>query len=104
MQPGPRHVSHDRNRLGESGECCVPVDVADIERHPEQPGRTRQPSIGLVAESTVVSGDELEAAFRHRSLAIVGRMRPATALVVVGLLALIVGAFLWQIYSSGASP
>jgi hypothetical protein len=29
-------------------------------------------------------------------------MRPTTALVVAGLLALIVGAFLWQLFVSGA--
>jgi len=31
-------------------------------------------------------------------------MRPVTAAVIIGLLVLIVGAFLWQLYLAGATP
>jgi hypothetical protein len=56
----------------------------------------------VVAQAAPCFRDELEFC-RHGLEAIVTAMRPTTAVVVAGLLILIVGAFLWQLFISGAT-
>lgn len=95
-QSDNRH-SLDERRIARLG------DVGDANRHSGQARHWLQTMQRLIAQTAPGSGVEHEFGC-HTPQAIVASMRPTTALVVAGLLVLIVGAFLWQLWSSGSTP
>jgi hypothetical protein len=77
--------------------------VAHNEPDPGDAGERPHLGEGIVTETASLASEELEFG-RHGDQAIVAAVRPTTAAVVAGLLLLIVGAFLWQLFVSGSAP
>ena len=110
--PGPafRHRTTPQNRTAgrqhygnviavRSLQRGVGVDINHRYHHTGSGGILGEEVVGLIADRAVASGHERQHTTTSRAGCRVSRlMRPVTAAVVVGLLALIVGAFLWQLY------
>ncbi len=96
-------VAHDGNTVVELGlQIEVEVDVDDPHRDPG-PARCRfEQTPGVVAQGAPLAGEEVE--HGHRPTIVGFSMRPFTTLVVVGLLVLIVVAFVVKLQSTGLTP
>ncbi len=84
-------------------ELWVGVDVDDDEPHPAAACVASEERKGLGTEPALVAGHEAQhIVSAHDPTTLVLVMRPVTAIVLLGLLAIIVGAFLWQLYLADA--
>lgn len=83
---------------------CADVDHVDCDT--EAPGVSPDDAVARVAQGAVRLGHEQESASVDGShgTTIVARMRPATAAVVLGLLIIIIAAFLIKAQTSGFTP
>ena len=80
----------------------IGIDIEHLDVYAEPPSRRQHAGSCFIAEVTPLPGDESEDWRLHDAAIVDGRMRPVTAIVVLGLLLLIIGAFLWQLYLADA--
>jgi hypothetical protein len=93
-----RGVEQHRDALViEQQQVRIVVDIDEVERNARQQGD------GVLAEMTALPGEKAEVG-AHDPKAIVTAMRPFTTIVVIGLVVLIVGAFVVKLATTGLSP
>lgn len=96
-------VEQHRNPSAVEGvQLGIGVDVEHLHAHPEAINCGTDYGLGFITEMAVVPADESDEAARHGVTTLAAVMRPVTALVVLGLVVLILGAFLWQLYLADA--
>ena len=76
----------------------VLVHVDEFDRQAAPLRGSGQPLFGLGAQGASLAGHQAQIGGRAHSSRVTALMRPVTAAVLIGLLVLIVGAFLWQLY------
>ena len=98
-------IANNRHPMIECGEQCeVQVDVDDDHRHPIASSRVFDGLQRRLAERATVSRDELDAGCAHAVTIFAPGMRPFTAFIVVGLMVIIVVAFVIKLQTSGFTP
>ena len=87
-------------------QVLVRRHVGDVDRYAEPAGETQHDRLRLIAESALGLGEEhgVTPVDAVHDPTMVARVRPATAAVVVGLLLLILVAFVVKAQTSGFTP
>lgn len=101
--PGLRVEQHRDPMVVPAEQAQIEVDVADLDGDAPLRRQRRHDPIRLVAERAALPGEEPDRL--HGARAIFSRpMRPFTAIVLIALLVLLVGAFVIRMQSIGFTP
>lgn len=100
-----RTITDDRDPMVEvSQQGQIQIDVDDDHGDTTVPSRLVDESERSITERTTDPGQELDTGWVHAITIFLRAMRPFTAFVVIGLLVLIVVAFVIKLQTTGFTP